>query len=92
MSTRFKTLRQFLPVRGSSFLPNDREFAVAKRELCKHDRVYNLREYIEIIANSSTRFTVNEVKRSDILQFKEFWKGYYRVKVIANESRTSTSR
>ncbi len=90
LSQRFTTLRQYLPVRGHSFLLNDREFAVAKRNLAKVDRVYNLQEYLTLIANAPkapNRFAVRVLKREDILQFKTFWQNHYKKKVIAEESR-----
>lgn len=40
MSKRFKTTEQYFTVRGYSFLPCDRSFAVIKRSINRHDRIY----------------------------------------------------
>lgn len=75
---------------GHSFLPNDRDFVIVKRNLGAYDRIYNLREYVQAIVNAprdSRKFVVHLVQRSDILQFKTWWQNYYRRKVQATECR-----
>lgn len=77
---RFKKVQQFFPIRGHSFLPCDRDFGVIKRSLKKHDRIYNLHKYTEVIITSSLqrKFTVNEVQTDEILDFKKWWPQYYK--------------
>lgn len=48
-SGKFKTIQQYFPFRGHSFLRCDRDFAVVKRVLKKSDRVYTLKEYAGLI-------------------------------------------
>lgn len=60
---RFDTNKHYFPCRGHSYLPSDREFSVVKRKLRKTDRVFLLKEYVELIVQSNTnnRFEVNVV-------------------------------
>src|SRR5277367_4009338 len=43
-SGRFNVIRYFLPQRGHSFLPSDRDFSAAKRLIRRTDRIYVPRE------------------------------------------------
>ncbi|CAH1990501.1 unnamed protein product [Acanthoscelides obtectus] len=47
-------LNQYFPVRGHSYMPCDRDFAMVKRKIKKNDRMYNKR-YVSLILNSSTK-------------------------------------
>lgn len=90
LSSRFTTLQHYFPVRGHSFLDNDRDFHIVKAYLKPYDRVYNLRTYWKLIANASpspTRFQVHRITREHILRFKSFWQRTYFKKVISEETR-----
>lgn len=90
LSSRFSTLRHYYPIRGHSFLPNDQDFATAKRNIRRVDRVYSITQYRDLIATCSdipNRMQVRIVKVTDFFKFKNFWVPYYRRKVIAEETR-----
>lgn len=89
-ASRFRTLRHYYPIRGHSFLPNDQDFAIAKRRIAQIDRVYNLREYRDLILEATDvpgRIQAAIIKHSDLLVFDTFWQSHYRKKVIADETR-----
>lgn len=52
---RFQTINQYFPIRGHSFLPCDRDFAVLKQKIKKTDRIYTVMNYVEIMANASNK-------------------------------------
>lgn len=57
-TNRFSKIEHFFPVRGHSFLPYDRDFAIIKKSLKRHDRIYvtmNLQtlSYNQVIPTSS---------------------------------------
>lgn len=79
---RFKTIHQYFPIRGHSFLPCDRDFGVVKRSLKKNDRVYTLKQYAElfIVASQQNKFTVHLIEddNSIIKSFKTWWPKFYK--------------
>lgn len=85
---KFKTIEQYFPVRGHSFLPCDRNFAVLKRKLRRFDRVYTLKEYVELIITSTNKrnFTVVMVDMNDIFDFKKWWPHFYKKNMLSVES------
>lgn len=86
---KFKKIEQFYPVRGHSFLPCDRDFSIIKRSLRKHDRLYSVHQLTEIIISSSQsqKFSVVEVDAADILDFKTWWKEFYKKTCVSEETR-----
>lgn len=92
LSGQFKSVRHYLPHRGHSFLPNDRDFSVVKRKLKKHDRFYTTKDVIRIIASSPqvqqrSRFEVTRVTHHDILNFKDAGFGLFKKSVICDEHK-----
>lgn len=88
-SGRFEKIEQFYPIRGHSFLPCDRDFAIVKRALRKHDRLYSMHQLTEIIITSSVsrKFTVVEVETCDIKNFKDWWQEFYKKTCVSEETR-----
>lgn len=70
-SGRFQSVQHYFPIRGHTFLPNDRDFAVVKRLLQKHDRLYTLRQLAVVITHSTRdgRFQVVFPKREDFKNY-----------------------
>nr|CAH7748233.1 unnamed protein product [Callosobruchus chinensis] len=70
---RFHKIEHFFPIRGHSFLPCDRNFAVIKRNLRRFDRIYDMHNMTEIIITASAQnlFTVCEIERECIKNFKD---------------------
>lgn len=85
---RFKKVEQFFPIRGHSFLPCDRDFGLIKKRVKKHDRIFSVHQYTEIIVQASARnrFTVNEIKAKSILEFKNWWPKFYKKSCFSLES------
>lgn len=81
LSGQFKSDRHYLPHRGHSFLPNDRD-----------DRFYTTKDVIRIIASSPqvqqrSRFEVTRVTHQDILNFKDPGFGLFKKSVICDEHK-----
>lgn len=72
---KFKSVEQYFPLRGHSFLPCDRDFAVLKRKIKKTDRIYILKDYIELIltSNRKNEYLVIVPESKDIINFKSWW-------------------
>lgn len=85
---RFETINQYFPQRGHSFLPNDRNFAAIKRVVRRYDRVYSLKQYVEMIVNSNrqSKFFVKLVKSEDIVNFKSWWPAFYKRNTLSVDS------
>lgn len=66
---RFDEVHQIYPLRGHSFLPCDRAFGTIKRAKQMIDRIYTVRDVVQIISNSSKNFTVLVVNQEDVSNF-----------------------
>nr|CAH7750615.1 unnamed protein product [Callosobruchus chinensis] len=86
---KFDKILLYFPVRGYSFLPCDRDFSIIKRALKKRDRIYNVHELTEIIANASRtqKFQVREVYTIKITNFKAWWSRFYKKNAVSLETR-----
>jgi hypothetical protein len=89
---RVTKVQQFFPVRGHSFLPCDRDFAIIKRALKRHDRIYSIQELTNIIIESSKnrKFTVKVVESEEIIEFKKWWPKNYKKNCISQETKSKT--
>ena len=90
-SGKFSTIWHFFPVRGHSFLPCDRDFALVKKNLRKHDRICTVHEISTIIITSTknnTKFSVKEVETSDVLDFKKWWGKFYKKTCVSEETKS----
>lgn len=85
---KYMKIEQYFPIRGHSFLPCDRDFAVLKRKLKLCDRVYTLKEYVELIITSSqkNKFQVVIPDCSDIIDYKRWWPRYFKKCVTSVET------
>ncbi|KAJ4441827.1 hypothetical protein ANN_11686 [Periplaneta americana] len=87
-SERFEKIEQFYPIRGHSFLPCDRDFAIVKRTMRKHDRFYSMHQLTKIIITSSlSRKFIVEVEICDIKHFKDWWQEFYKKTCVSEETR-----
>ncbi|PSN51973.1 hypothetical protein C0J52_13958 [Blattella germanica] len=84
---RFEQILHYFPVRGHSYLPNDRDFGTMKRMIRKHDPIYTPDEYEELCAQSSNNFHITKLLASDIKDFSGWWKEYYTKNPLARECR-----
>lgn len=80
---QFSKIIHYFPVRGHSFLPCDRDFAIIKRKLRKTDRIFTVHQLTELIVASRTTktFSVKEVTTSDVVNFKDWWPKFYKKKL-----------
>lgn len=76
--SRFNKIEHYFPIRGHSYLPNDRNFGTIKRKLKLHDRIYVPDQYKELIKASSSKFEVEMVQSEDILDFDNWWPSFYK--------------
>lgn len=87
---RFKTVNQYFPIRGHSFMPCDRNFAVVKKKIKKNDRIFLLKEYAELIITSSSKgnFSVYlmEEDNSVLKNYKKWWPQYYKKNCLSTAS------
>src|SRR5690606_16707062 len=65
----------YVAIRGHSFLPCDQDFGVIKGRIKQHDRVYEPKEYLDIMksARREQPFDIVEVASTDVLDFKTWW-------------------
>lgn len=84
---KFKKIKHYYPVRGHSFLPCDRHFAIIKRSLRKHDRLNTVHQVTEIIISSSQsgKFTVKQVDAIDIFDFMNWWQALKILRFCGNQ-------
>lgn len=84
----FQSVEQYYPVRGHSFLPCDRDFAVLKRKIKRQDRIFTIKEYAELILASSTKksFTVILPTSKDIIEYKKWWPIFYKRNMLSVET------
>lgn len=89
---KFKNIEQYCPIGGHSFLPCDRDFALLKKNIKKCDRVYTIKEYVELILTSSRKrvFTVVVPDSEDIIDFKKWWPQFFKRNMLSSET-TGTS-
>ena len=69
---RFDTIIHYPPIRGHSYLPCDRDFSIVKRKIIKTDRIYTMKEYVELILQStvkSDKFMVKMVESEGCLLY-----------------------
>lgn len=84
----FKDIKQYFPIRGHSFLPCDRDFAILKRKIRRSDRFYTVKEVAELIlsAGAKKNFLVHLPTHKNILNYKNWWPKYYKKKILSLES------
>lgn len=85
-NARFEEVQQYYPVRGHSFLPCDRAFGIIKRALKRIDRIYTIYQLTEILVHSSKKFSVHMVQREDVLNFKNWWRSFYKLSCMSDAS------
>lgn len=85
-SQRFERVYHFFPVRGHTFLPNDRDFGVIKKKIRKHDRIYVPDEYIKIVNECSEKFKVIKFQTNQVYDFKKWWPSYYKKTCLSVET------
>jgi hypothetical protein len=88
-SRRFEKIYHRFPIRGHSFLPNDRSFGTVKKVLKRRDRIYSVKEISEIICNSNKFFSVSMVQTDQILNFKNWWTIFYKRNAVSTETQSN---
>lgn len=82
---RFEKIFHYFPVRGHSFLPCDRDFAVIKKKL---RRVYVPDEYTRYVAEASSacKFTSTLHETNFSIDFKSWWPKFFKKNPLSIES------
>ena len=80
-------IRHYFPVRGHSFLPNDRDFGCTEMKKRKAERVYIPEQWHELIesARRINTFAVTSVTQDVILNFSTYFVKYFKKSVKANK-------
>lgn len=73
------------PIRGHSFLPNDRDSGTVKKLIKSYDRVYLPKEYV-MIKKVSCKFSVETIDAVPVLDFKRCWSIYYKKTFLSESS------
>lgn len=85
----FKEVKLIFPVRGHSFMPNDRDFGIIRRKLRKQERYYTVKEVINLIMSSSqkkNKFNVKCMKREDFVDYNTWWPKFYKKTCLSEDS------
>lgn len=86
---RFNEVKLIFPVRGHSFMPNDRDFGIIRRKLKKEERYYTLDEVEDLIMKSSkiaSKFSVIKMKVHDFINFSSWWPQFYKKTCLSDDS------
>lgn len=83
---RFSKITHYFPIRGHSFLPNDRDFGVVKKKIKNCDRIYVPEEYYKIMSEASPNFKVFMLSTNQILDFSKWWPKIYKKVCLSDES------
>lgn len=83
---RFSKITHYFPIRGHSFLPNDRDFGVMKRKIKKCDRIYVPEEYYDIMSKANPNFSVFLLSTPQVMDCSKWWPTYYKKTCLSDES------
>lgn len=83
---RFSKVTHYFPIRGHSFLPNDRDFGVVKKKIKKCDRIYVPEEYYKIMSEANPNFKIFMLSTNLILDFSKWWQRFYKKVCLSDES------
>lgn len=86
---KFDDIELRYPVRGHSFMPNDRDFGIIRRKLRKEERYYTIDEVIDLIKTSSkksNKFSIVEMKFDDFVDHASWWPDFYKKTCLSNDS------
>lgn len=66
-------------------------FGLIKRSIKKTDRIYNLKDYVSLLANASNKIKeVVVIQGEDIFDFNGWWPPLYKKQTLSDESYSST--
>lgn len=86
---RFDEVKLVFPVRGHSFMPNDRDFGIVRRKLRREERYYDLAEVEALILGSSKiagKFSVIKMNFDDFIDFTAWWPEFYKKTSLSDDS------
>lgn len=76
---RFDDIKLIFPVRGHSFMPNDRDFGIIRRKLRTEER-YTVNKVVDVIKKSSKildKFSIVQMKVDDFIAYSSWWSKFY---------------
>ena len=76
----FQHIQHHFPVRGHSFLPNDRDFGRTEMQKRKAERVYTSDQWYEVMKGARRRnpFHVHEMPQAEIKAFGDHTSSYFK--------------
>ncbi|XP_072399201.1 uncharacterized protein [Diabrotica undecimpunctata] len=86
---KFNEVKLTFPVRGHSFMPNDRDFGIIRRKLKQEERYYTINEVEELIMKSSKidgKFSVIKMTADDFIDFRSWWPQFYKKTCLSDDS------
>lgn len=87
---RFKTVNQYFPIKGHSFMPCDWNFTVVKTKIKKNDRFLLLKEYAQLIITWSSKgnFSIYLMEEDNrvLKNYKKWWSQFYKKNCVSTES------
>lgn len=89
---RFESVTHYFPIRGHSYMPNDRDFAHVKKQLRTEDRVFTLKQFIRIIARVRNAEEIVMVKQKMILDLDSWWPRFFKKNSMALETSNRNVR
>ena len=91
---RFQHIRHYFPVRGHSFLPNDRDFGCTELKKRKVERVFVPEEWNAVIRSARRRnpFTVVPVTQNMVLGYSTYFSPFFKKTVQAKKKALNIQR
>ncbi len=84
---RFASVTQYFPIRGHSYMPNDRDFGHLKARLRVEDRIFTTMKFVRLIASAPNVEEVQLVQPSDILDITHWWPTVFKKSCVALETQ-----
>ena len=84
----FKHIRHTFPVKGHSYLPNDRDFGKTEKKKQKMERVYVPEQWADIIRSACKKqpFVVHSVTQAEVFDFTKCLSTYLK-KTVTSKSK-----
>ena len=91
---RFQHIRHYFPVRGHSFLPNDRDFGCTEMKKRKVERVFSPDQWYNVIRSARRRnpFVVVPVDQTMILDCSAHFSVFFKKNINAGKKKLNLQR
>ena len=91
---RFKFIQHHFPVRGHSFLPNDRDFGRTESKKKRQERVYTPEQWHDVIRSARRRnpFTVTPVSQNMVKEYSLHFTPHFKKSVRSGKQPQSMQK